>query len=356
MEFNPKRLSIARKRGMLNQKGFAERAGVTAHTVSRCENGLTVPTEETIRQFARVLGFPKPFFYGPDLDEPDPGLVSFRSQKAMTAATRDAALAGGSIGFLVSDWMEARFNLPENKIPDLHLYEPEAAARVLRQQWGLGEKPISNIVHLLESKGVRIFSLAENSKKVNAFSLWRNEKAYAFLNTMKSAESSRLDAAHELAHLALHQDGKVTGRDAEDQANHFAAAFLMPKSDVLAVLPRVYYLDQIVQAKKRWKVSVAALNFRLHKLGITSDWKYRDFCIQISQNGYNVHEPFEIERERSIVWQKVMRTLWGEKTTQRDIARALDLPESEVNTLIFGILHGGENEKPDPKQPLSLVS
>jgi Zn-dependent peptidase ImmA (M78 family) len=211
-------------------------------------------------------------------------------------------------------------------------------------------------VHLLESKGVRIFSLAENSKKVNAFSLWRNEKAYAFLNTMKSAESSRLDAAHELGHLALHQDGKVTGRDAEDQANRFAAAFLMPKADVLAVLPKVYYLEQIAQAKKRWKVSVAALNFRLHKLGITSDWKYRDFCIQISQNRYNVHEPFEMERERSVVWQKVMRTLWAEKTTQKDIARALDLPEAEVDTLIFGILHAGENEKPDRKKSLSLVS
>jgi Zn-dependent peptidase ImmA (M78 family) len=114
-------------------------------------------------------------------------------------------------------------------------------------------------------------------------------------------------------------------------------------------------LEQIVQAKKRWKVSVAALNFRLHKLGITTDWKYRDFCIQISQHKYNVQEPHEIERERSIVWQKVMKTLWAEKTTQKDIAQALCLPESEVTTLIFGVLHTGGNEKPQGVQPLALV-
>ena len=172
---------------------------------------------------------------------------------------------------------------------------------------------------------------------------------------MKSTENSRFDAAHELGHLVLHQDGKVTGREAEDQANQFASAFLMPRADVLAVLPRVHYLEQIVQAKKRWKVSVAALNYRLHKLVITSDWKYRDLCIQISQHKYNVKEPNEIQRERSIVWQKVMQVLWSEKTTQRDIARELHLPLSEVNTLIFGILHAGGNERPEGTQPLALV-
>jgi Zn-dependent peptidase ImmA (M78 family)/DNA-binding XRE family transcriptional regulator len=355
MEFNPQRLSIARKRRLLNQKRFAELVGVSAHTVSRCEKGLTVPTEDTIELFAKVSGFPREFFYGPDLDEPDPNLVSFRSQKSMTAAARDAALAAGAIGFLLSDWVEHSFDLPASQLPDLHLYDPEQAARTLRQEWSLGEKPISNIVHLLESKGVRVLSLAENSKRVNAFSLWRNDKAYTFLNTMKSAENSRFDAAHELGHLVLHQDGKVTGREAEDQANQFASAFLMPRADVLAVLPRVHYLEQIVQAKKRWRVSVAALNYRLHKLRITSDWKYRDLCIQISQHKYNVKEPNEIERERSVVWQKVMRVLWSEKTTQKDIARELNIPLSEVNTLIFGILHGGANQKPEGAQPLALI-
>ena len=148
MEFNPQRLSIARKRRLLNQKRFAELVGVSAHTVSRCEKGLTVPTEDTIDLFAKVTGFPKDFFYEPDLDEPDPNLVSFRSQKSMTAAARDAALAAGAIGFLLSDWVERSFDLPASQLPDLHLYGPEEAARTLRQEWSLGEKPISNIVHL----------------------------------------------------------------------------------------------------------------------------------------------------------------------------------------------------------------
>lgn len=255
----------------------------------------------------------------------------------MTAGMRDAALTAGSFGFLVSDWVEQRFDLPSVNVPDLHLYQAATAARALREEWQLGEKPISNMIHLLESKGVRVFSLAENTAKVNAFSLWRNSTPFVFLNTFKSAESSRFDAAHELGHLVLHQDGETTGREAEDQANAFASEFLMPRGDVLATIPREVHLTKMIHAKKRWRVSVAALNYRLHKLGITSDWRYRDLCIQISTHGFAKKEPEPIQRERSVVWEKVLKALWAEKVTVSDIAAGLFLPEDEVRALVLGI-------------------
>ncbi|PKQ07628.1 MAG: XRE family transcriptional regulator [Alphaproteobacteria bacterium HGW-Alphaproteobacteria-11] len=355
MKFNPTRLSVARQRRLLNKKGFADLVGVSAHTVTRWESGMTLPSDQTVQDFSNVLKFPVGFFFGSNLEVPESGLVSFRSQKAMTAGIRDAALAAGAIGFLISDWVEKQFDLPDVDLRDLSLYEPEAAAVALRQEWGLGEQPIKNMVHLLESKGVRVLSLAENSKRVNAFSLWRDDKPYVFLNTMKTAENSRFDTAHELGHLVLHQDGMTTGRKAEDEANQFASAFLMPKADLLAQGVRnVYSLGQLIELKKRWKVSVAALNYRIHKLGFTSPWKYRDFCIQLSTL-YRNSEPDGIEREKSVVWQKVMTFLWSEKVTQFDIAKDLDLPESEVNALIFGILYDGSRSRPQTRQALSLV-
>jgi Zn-dependent peptidase ImmA (M78 family) len=272
----------------------------------------------------------------------------------MTAAIRDAALAAGSIGFLISDYVEERFDLPPIAVPDLGFYTPEQASRALREEWRLGEKPISNMIHLLESKGVLVFSLAENSLKVNAFSLWRRDKPYVFLNTMKSAENSRFDAAHELCHLAQHQDGKTTGREAEDQANRFASSFLMPKDDVLAELPYVVSLDQMMQKKIRWRVSLAALNYRLHKLGLTTEWQNRNFCIQIARAGYAKREPNPIARETSVVWEKVLRTLWTERTTRADIAKTLLLPEPEVEALIFGVL-GTVTPRPQTARRLSVV-
>lgn len=354
MRFNPIRLSIARKRRMLTKKGFADLVGVAVHTIIRCEQGETCPTEATVAKFAEVLGFPVEFFYRSNIEMADPNMVSFRSQRAMTAAERDAALAAGALGFEISDWVESKFNLPEVRVPDLSLYDPETAAVLLRQDWGLGEEPISNMVHLLESKGVRIFSLAENTKRVNAFSLWRGDRPFVFLNTMKTAENSRFDAAHELGHLVLHQDGKTTGRVAEDQANDFASALLMPKAAVLASIQNVYSIDQLITLKAKWRVSLSALTVRLHRLGVLTDWRYRDFCIQI-RTRYKDTEPAGINRERSVVWQKVMQSLWSERMTQLDIAKVLCVPEAEVSALIFGVVNN-DQRAPTQSAGLKLVS
>ena len=157
---------------MLNKTTLAERIDVEPRTIVRWEGCQTEPTPENLDALARVLDYPRAFFFGQDIDEPRSGLTSFRSQTSMSAAMRDAALAAGTIGYIISDWVGARFDLPESRIPDLRLYDPESSARALRQEWGLGEKPVSNMIQLLESKGVRVFSLAENTARVNAYSIW----------------------------------------------------------------------------------------------------------------------------------------------------------------------------------------
>jgi Zn-dependent peptidase ImmA (M78 family)/DNA-binding XRE family transcriptional regulator len=354
--FTPSRLTLARNRRRFSKKDLAEAAGVTSHSILRYEAGETAPTEEIISRLSKALNFPEGFFSEPDIDGPPEDAASFRSMSAISAKERDAALAAGTLAYIVSDWVERHFDLPETDLLDLSGDTPEIAAVSLREKWGLGEQPITNMVHLLESKGVRLFSMAENTMSVDAFSVWRAEMPYVFLNTMKSAEHSRHDAAHELGHLVMHKHGGPRGRTAEDQANHFAAAFLMPAADVLAILPRIHTLNQIIEAKKRWAVSVMALIHRLNRLKIMSDWQYRMFCIDATERGYRRAEPFGMAREHSVVWQKVLTALWNERTTKADIARSLHIPEDEVENLLFG-LAGGTPGEPQAavRPPLRLV-
>lgn len=347
----PGRLGLARRRRKLTKKGLAEAVGFDQKTIIRYEKGEIDPPPESLAALSRVLDFPLDFFYGPDIDEPPAEAVSFRSLKALLARDRDAALAASALAFLLSDWISDKFSLPTADLIDFKEDpDPETAALYLRQKWGLGERRVRNMVHLLEAKGVRVFSLTDNIRTLDAFSMWRTETPFVFLNTTMTAERSRFDAAHELAHLVLHRHGGPGGRGSEDQANQFASAFLMPTAGVKAKLPRIKYLNEIIQAKKLWGVSTSALNYRLHKLGITTDWQYRSFCIQIERFGQS--EPFGMPKEQSLLWEKVLSSLKSDHITKHSIANNLKLPVAEIETQLFGLInmqsidgHGTEQGK-----------
>ena len=336
--FNGQRLTLARQRAGLSKKGFAEQLGLHPRTVMRWEADEREPGPTELDEISALLRFPVSFFTGAELDVADQRSASFRSMSSMTAAERDGALASGSLGFLAFDWIEERFNLPEPDLEDLKHETPEGAARVLRERWLIGERPISNRVALLESKGVRVCSLAEAVKSVDAFSTWRRDKPYVFLNSFKSSEHQRFDAAHELGHLVLHRHGAPRGREAEDEANRFASSFLMPAADVRATLPIVYGLSSLVRAKKRWKVSVAALNYRVHKLRLTTEWEYRGLCIEIQKAGYRTREPEGIERETSQLWNQVFSEMRAMGLSKADLARELSIPPHEIDNLVFGLV------------------
>jgi len=349
--FSASRLTLARRRRRLTGKALAEKAGVTAVTVSRLESSNNEPEPATLTALAHALDFPEEFFRGDDLEELPAEAASFRSLTAMSAKERDAALSAGSLAYMLVDWVQERFNLPAADLTDLsHERDPETAAIILRQLWGLGEQPISNMIKLLESKGTRVFSLSENTKNVDAFSCWRDGVPYIFLNTFKSSEHSRFDAAHELGHLVLHKHGGPRqGREAESEANAFASSFLMPSSDVQSRIRFVSSLNDLVIAKKRWGVSVAALTYRLHKLDILKDWQNRTLCIQMNKRGFRANEPNPLPREESVVWKRIFEDLWNEKITKGHIARALYVPQDEIENLVFGLVSA-------PEPPSALLS
>jgi Zn-dependent peptidase ImmA (M78 family)/DNA-binding XRE family transcriptional regulator len=357
--FSASRLRVARKRRGLNKTRLAEAIGVELRSATGFERGEYEPKPETVARIASALNFPQAFFYGPDLHEPTPDTASFRSMSRMSAAAREAALAAGAIAFLLDDWIEARFELPASDLLDLADEEPAAAAMVLRKRWGLGEQPIRNMIHLLEAKGVRVYSLAEDTVDVDAFSLWREGTPFVFLNTLKSAEHSRFDAAHELGHLVLHRHGGPQGREAEHQANQFASAFLMPRGSVLALAPRFTTADALVKLKRHWIVSAAALNYRLHALGVVTDWHYRSLCIDIASRGWRTSEPEGAQRETSQVLAKVFTALRQEGTMKDDVAAAIGVETSELERLVFGLvlmgLEGGSVQRSQRRTPLRLV-
>ena len=168
------------------------------------------------------------------------------------------------------------------------------------------------------------------------------------------------DLAHELGHLVLHRDDSAPrGRAEERQADAFASYFLMPPKDVFDAAPQFPGLSDLVRAKKRWRVSAAALNFHMHTLKLITEWHYHELCIEISRLGRD-RELDSIDRESSQVLEKVLGALRAEGIGQAQIADALHMYQHDLDDLIFGLTvsvieGGGETDMPVGRRHLRAV-
>lgn len=347
--FNAARLTQARQRRGWTKRRLADEVGLTDRRIAAFEKGEAEPPESTLNELARVLKFPVDFFYRDDLNVPAVEQVSFRSLAKLTAGRRDAAITAAGIAHEVAGWIDARFELPKPDLPDLREVPPDAAAVALRQLWGLGEMPAPNLVHLLEVHGVRVFSLVDDDRSLDALSTWVDGVPFVFLTQSKSAERARWDAAHELGHLVLHLGAPPQGRQHEDEADEFARNFLLPEAGVRADAPVRVDLDSVRRHKLTWQVSAMAYIRQLREVGKLTEWQYKMLIIEASQAGYRSREG-DIERESSQIFPQVIAALRDEGITPAAVASDLAISPTELRGLLFS-LTAVENPPPADLSP-----
>ncbi|MGA5143265.1 ImmA/IrrE family metallo-endopeptidase [Streptomyces azureus] len=175
--------------------------------------------------------------------------------------------------------------------------EIEQAAAKVRSLWSIPSGPVPNVVELLETHGVTVIRLPLDSADVDAFSLPFRDHPVVVLGTDKNDRArSRFDAAHELAHLVLHGEQIWGVKEVETQAHQFAAAFLMPASDIYGHLPTTVDWSTLFDLKRRWQVSLAALLMRARTLGRISESAYLTAIKTASARGWRRVEPVPLGR------------------------------------------------------------
>jgi len=360
--FNPSRLKLARTRRQFTIKKLSEKVGISTRMISEYEKERckSHPTEQNINAISEALNYPSAFFFMEDcVEEVTVDSVSFRSLKSMKASQQHAAIGAGSIGTMLNDYLNSRFNLFDVNIPDLSGSDPETAASIIRDEWNLGTQSISNVISLLEKHGVRVFSLDEQTLAVDAFSFWKDGIPYVFLNTHKSGERSRFDAAHELGHLILHRNETPQGKGIEKEADSFASFLLMPRDTILPLSGRYHTIQGILQLKSNWKVSAMALIVQMRNVNVLSEWQYKSLIITASKMGLRTKEIDGIPREKSKLIQGLIDSLKDKGVGVKDIASELNLPLDEVTSLLFmfGVVLGGGTRPPSLKRAnLKLVT
>jgi Zn-dependent peptidase ImmA (M78 family) len=235
---------------------------------------------------------PATFFAHGHPDPATPSTAHFRSLRATTHLEREQALAFGQLAWRLMAGIEKYAELPAVELPQVTL-PPEpgagdiaAAASQARASMGIGGGPVPHVVRLLEAHGTVVMLLPAMSRRVDAFSHWYGSRPVVFLNPAKDDRArSRFDAAHELGHLILHHDAEPGNRVVENQAQDFAAEFLMPRDEIAAELPRRLDWERLHQVKRRWGVSLKALVYRSRKLGVIGESTYRTGMITLAQWG-----------------------------------------------------------------------
>jgi Zn-dependent peptidase ImmA (M78 family)/DNA-binding XRE family transcriptional regulator len=332
-EFSASRLTVARCRRKFTKRQLAKAIGLSPQAITHYEEETRSAPEHAIQQISFVLDFPYSFFCQDDVRLVGAEEPTFRARRSLRADARDKALATGVIATeIISAEFDKQFDFPVVDLPNLANEEPETAARLVRKHWRLGEGPIHNAVHLLESKGIEVFWLEEPTSCLDAFSLWRADKPYVILNQcVKAGDRCRFNCAHELAHLVLHRgERSLDSPTIERQADRFASAFLLPSEPFHRESPKIPLLSRYISLKERWGVSIQAMIRRGYDLGILTRWYYEQAMKDVSTRGWRINEPVTPRPETSMLHQLVFDRLSEQGVKPSSFAQLLHIPLRDV--------------------------
>ena len=318
--FQGSQLKNARLLRGLTVTALANETGISKQSISLYENNENKPDYERGYKLAAALRVPYEFFLQDDSYETKTAATYFRSLISTSKLSRTSQSIKLEYIARMYEALREYIDFPMLNLPhvefigtennynedDNHreLLELEEIATEVRSMWGLGEGPIEDLQYVLESNGIIVTGFNASEDKIDAFSQRiitdTGEVCIIALNQGEKPEGRiRFDMAHELAHILIHpwsEDldciSKEEFKQREIQANIFAGAFLLPRvsfgRDVQAHPTDLRYYQWL---KNKWKVSVQAMVYRSHQLGIISANQYQYMMRQISKNGWKSCEP-----------------------------------------------------------------
>lgn len=328
----------------MSRAELAALVDISPTAVTQLERDLYRPTTAVAAELALRLGVPGAFLQRCVANQSIPASAAhFRSLRSTPAISREQALAFAELALEVLAAVEDFVDLPAASLPSLTGYvgeishaDTERAAAEARQLLDVADGPVPHVVRLLEARGVLVLRYPGDQldRRVDAFSTTVTSRPVVLLSPAKDDKArSRFDAAHELGHLLLHPDAEPGSKVIENQAQDFAAAFLTPADQVAEDLPRTLDWDALHAAKRRWGVSLRALVYRAHVLGLLSDSAYRRGNIALATWGTPEPGPLGPPESASLLGTAA-GLMAAHGMTTNDLAEHAALPQEQVELVI----------------------
>lgn len=307
-QFNGERLKAARIYRGLTVAELAEKLELQRQTVSMYENDkLKNPDYSTIKRMSDTLGFPTDFFLDRCPQNLKSGSTYFRALLTTNKKYRNQQAQKMEFISIIYSYLNDYIEFPRFNFPSIDgKTNIEEIAMMLRDCWNLNDKPIENIVYLVEQNGIIVTRFDSDTDDIDAFSQMIDIDGNSifligYSKNKGTAARIHFDVAHELGHMLLHEWSedietltKEEFKERETQAHSFASAFLLPKKPFIADVGKygnnlTYYME----LKKKWKVSISAMIRRAYTLNLIDYSTYQQLMRSMQKKGIKREEPLD---------------------------------------------------------------
>ena len=308
------RLKLARTAAGLSQRDLAARINgrVTAQAISTYDRNISMPGSGALIALAGGLDVSVDYLLG-DQDNVLEG-IEFRTKRRI--GRREEARIEATVLHRVERYLtiEELLGLPTvawdqpRAAPYTVAGDPAAAehgARSLRDYWGVGLDPIPNMAELLEERGIKVLETdLTDVDGLTAHVRCGNRSLVPVIVVKRTTwgEHQRVTMARELGDLVLDLS---PGGDADEAAQRFAGAFLMPADALRAAIGKrrtSIGWSELFDVKRMFGVSVQSLTQRCQTLGIFTKVLCRRLFSEFSRLGWTrrpYDEPCAMPAEQS---------------------------------------------------------
>lgn len=295
------RLKCARKMAGFSMESLAEKTGkvITKQAISKYEKGQMNPGSDALLALSRALGVKPDYFFRSqkvillELEFRRKSKLSRKEEESIKHRTLDFLERYLEIEGILGE--KADFNNPLSSNSISSYADVERSARELRRKWKLGDAPISNLMELLEDKGIRIYEI-ETGENFHGISARSRDIPVIAVRSQDDLLRKRFTIAHELGHILLKFPERDDQQAGEKLCHTFSGALLLPEKIIKAELgerrSRIA-LWELKKLKGIYGISIQAIMVRANRLNIISDHTYRNFWITVNRQGWKACEPGE---------------------------------------------------------------
>lgn len=293
------RLKALRDELSMKQRDMARFLEVSQAFISAVETENKGLPRELAQRLISEFNLPDTYFIRriPEIEH-----VNFRMPPDVSTAERYRVQAVFNEAQVLAKSLLERVDYPTSEAPT-QSGKPEEAAKDVRTALGFGlEDVVPNVTQAAERLGFgvihRLLGQEEEDGPALAMDgLCAQHQPRPLIVTVKkqSADRLRFTVAHEIAHLVMdHNVPRKRGpKQVEKEAHEFAAAFLLPLKVTKAEINETTTIDDLLELKKVYGISVQASIHRAKNCGAISVTRHRELLAELIDRGWQFKEPEE---------------------------------------------------------------